>query len=836
MIGSQRQFTRTNFFRHLFLLPILLLSFPLTGFTQQTVLHSDARNEFSELVKEYEQGLYGRCIRSAERFIVKYQENTFDQFVLEAELYKLKSGLRLESPGMLNTILAFSEKYKPEAASDQAIMLLGENAYENQQYDEAIEYLGMVDGRALSPEDKSALNFKLGYVLFIRKEFDRAAAYFNQNREIRDKYYYPSNYYYGMTQYFKEDYPGAIKSFERVSTSSFYQDYIPYYITQIYFSTKAYSKVIGYGTQAINNETVLNKTEIRQLIGQALFETGDYAAAIPHLAYVEANTQKLRTDDFYQLGMAYYYSDRFEDAIPILLQIRNEPGELGHYANYFLAQCYLKTNDKVSARNSLMKASQRNEVPSIATEATFHYGRLCAEAGDDAEAIRVLQTIPASSPEYNQAHETMAGILTNTSDYGLAIHELENMSSLSRVLKDAYQKVCLYRAEQLIQEGNASEASVLLDKSLTQPMDKGIEARAYFWKGEMAHSDGKFEESIKWFDKYFLIVTQTVQMPFSQSLPLANYAQGYNFLRLDNFVEAQKAFEKSVTGLEHIVPAESGVRLKEQVYADAVLRAGDCSFKRGQYDKASNFYLIAISNNYVGSDYARYQLAMIKGLQNNRAEKIRLLEKLVAENPTSGWADDALFQAGNTYLDDKQTEKAIQSYEKIVANYSDNSPLLLPALLRLGVVTYNHKEYERSLNYYKEVFKYNPDPESSKEAIAAIQEIYINELENPEAFFEFAEGVPGFNVSGSEKDSILYSAAENLYAVAEYEKAAASFGKYIKAYPEGVYTLKAKYLRAECLVLVKKYTEALQAFEVVIEIGQSVYYASSFVQSCTNRL
>ena len=506
-------------------------------------------------------------------------------------------------------------------------------------------------------------------------------------------------------------------------------------------------------------------------------------------------------------------------------------GELGHYANYFLAQSYLKTNDKISARNSLMKASQRNEVPSIATEATFHYGRLCAEAGDDAEAIRVLQTIPASSPEYNLAHETMAGILTNTSDYGLAIQELESMSALSLVLKGAYQKVCLYRGEQLIQEGNTADANVLLDKSLTQPIDKAIETRAYFWKGEIAHLNGKFEESIKWYDKYFLIANQEENLPFHQSIPFANYAQGYNYLDQENYPEAQKAFEKSVNGLEHASPMEDGSRLKEQVYGDAVLRAGDCSFKRGQYEKASTFYLTAISNNDVGSDYARYQLAMIKGLQNNRSEKIRLLEKLVAEYPKSNWADDALFQAGNTYHDDKQTEKAISSYEKIVTGYSDNSPLLLPALLRLGVVTYNNNEYERSLNYYKAVFKYNPDPESSKEAIAAIQEIYINQLENPEAFFDFAEGVPGFNVTGSEKDSILYSAAENFYAVAEYEKAAASFGKYINAYPEGVYTLKAKYLRAECLVLIKKYTEALEAFGIVIEVGQSVYYASSLYKA-----
>jgi hypothetical protein len=59
-----------------------------------------------------------------------------------------------------------------------------------------------------------------------------------------------------MTQYFKGNYPEAIKSFEHVATSDFYKDYIPYYITQIYFNNKEYQKVIGYGNQSISSATV----------------------------------------------------------------------------------------------------------------------------------------------------------------------------------------------------------------------------------------------------------------------------------------------------------------------------------------------------------------------------------------------------------------------------------------------------------------------------------------------------------------------------------------------------------------------------------------------------
>ena len=803
---------------------------PLSG--QQTVLYREAAADYTNLLKEYDEGLYGRCIRSADRYLATWHEAEFEPFRIEAELLALKAGLYMDNPGIINRIFAFSEAISPDPVAEQAILLIGEDAYANRDYENAIKYLSMVDGQALTPEDRSALSFKLGYVLFVRKDFDRAAELFQRGKDNRDKYYYPANYYYGMTQYFKGNYQEAVRSFERVAPSSFYKDYIPYYITQIYFSTHDYQKVIGYGNQAINNPSVLNKTEIRQLIGQAYFETGDYAAAIPHLEYVEKQSPKLRTDDFYQLGMCYYHTGRYADAIPVLAQIRNEPGVKSQYANYYLGQCYLRTGDKVSARNSLMNASKMEDVPELAIEATLHYGRLSAEAGDDMEAIRVLQTIPSNSPEYAEAQTTMAGILTNTSDYNLAIEQLEAMKSLSPALKGAYQKVCLYKAEQLMQEGKAADALTFLDKSLKQPSDKSIEARCYFWKGEIAHYNGNYNESIKWYNQYFSAATNHQALPPNQSMAIAQYNQGYNYLRNANYTEAQKLFDESVKGLDAMsVGQDAEDMIKGQVYPDVILRAADCAFKRNQYDKALSYYEQSIQKKYPGSDYAVFQKAIIRGLQKQPMEKIKLLEDLVRTNPKSMWADDALFQAGNTYQDEGQTAKAIKSYEQLVKDYDQNSPLLIPALLRLGLVSYNSNQFEASLKYYKSVFQYHPDPESSKEAIAAIQEIYVNELEKPDEFFAFAEGVPGFSVSGTEKDSIMYTAAENYYALGQYEKAVTAFQKYVTDYPNGFYTVKARYLRAESLTLLKRYEDALVAYETVVDQGPGAYYATSMFKA-----
>ncbi|MDQ3015945.1 MAG: tetratricopeptide repeat protein, partial [Bacteroidota bacterium] len=690
----------------------------------------------------------------------------------------------------------------------------------------------LVDARSLAAEDRSALYFKMGYSLFILKEFEQASVLFNETRETRDKYYYPANYYYGMTQYFQGNFSEAISSFEKVAPSDYYKDYIPYYITQIHFNRKEYQKVIGYGNQVIASPTVQNKTEIRHLVGQAYFETNDYEAALPHLQYVEKNSSKLRTEDFYQLGMAYYHAGRYTEAIPVLLEIRNETGIQPHYANYYLGQAYLKTGDKTSARNSLRNAMLMEDVPTVSTEATFHYGRLSAEAGDDGEAIRVLQTIPPSSPDYNEAQRTLANILTNTSDYSLAIRELEAIGKLTTTLQEAYQKVTLYRAEQLIQESKSDEAGPLLDKSLKYPVNKSIQSRALFWKGELAHLNNQYNESIKWYNQYFTIAEKLNDLPAQQSVAVAHYNQGYNYLKLSDFIEGQRHFEAAVNGIELISSQVIGATfVKNQIWPDALLRAGDASFKRNQYDKANQYYDQSIKNKYPGYDYAKFQKALIKGLQKKPQEKIALLEELSNGKTESLWADDALFETGNTYEDEHQIAKAIASYERLVSEYKQSSPLLLPAIIKLGLISYNSQQFENALKYYKSIFQYNPDPATSREAMSAIQEIYVNELDKPEAFFAYAGSIPGYTVSGNERDSILYSAAENHYAQGNYDKAAESFKNYLDQNPKGAYSLKAKYLRAESLSLAKRWEDALASYETVIKEGPSSYLSTSLYKA-----
>ena len=116
---------------------------------QQTVLYQDAERDFHAMLKEFDQGLYGRSARSAEKFLNLYNEPSFEDLRVEAELFQLKSWLRIDYPSTIGRVMNFVNKHQPDAYAQQALMLVGQYAYEQKRYDDAIQYLSMVNPAAI---------------------------------------------------------------------------------------------------------------------------------------------------------------------------------------------------------------------------------------------------------------------------------------------------------------------------------------------------------------------------------------------------------------------------------------------------------------------------------------------------------------------------------------------------------------------------------------------------------------------------------------------------------------------------------------------------------------
>ena len=806
---------------------IILFSFIVVA--QPTTVYTEAQLAYKKGVEYYDKGIFGLAQKEFQKSLSLLQPTNEPEFKLlqtQAELYFAKSAVRLNQPDGEKLILDFARTHDPDPLADQAIFEMGNYYYNSKAYEKAAELFSRIDVYDLSKNQRSEVKFKLGYSYFVKKRFTEARTAFAEIKDIQNEYYYPSNYYYGMTSFYNNRYEEAIGSFENVKRSKKYAPYIPYYITQIYFSQGDYNKVIEYAGSKTEDKDLKNLEGINQLVGQAYFELGDFDRARPLLEYYVNNTNKMRPEDFYQLGYVQYKAGSYAKAIENFEQLGRVKNAMGQSAMFALGDSHLKTGNKPAALNAFKAASKMDFDADTQEEALYNYAKLSYELNFDREAVSALQTIQPGTKHHNEAQALLSAIFLNTRDYENAISILENIPDKSPEMRETYQKVAYLRGLQLYREGDGDGASKMFNTSLTVPIDTRTKALSIYWLGEIAYNNKDYDGSVREMNKFLTLGKSLRNLPDEASVYTANYIQGYNYLKQENYQGAFSYFQNAANGIKDNARFISNPDVAQKILGDAVLRAGDCLFKRNQYNDAVKYYDEAVKNRYSGFVYALYQKAIIEGLRGNTTDKIINLDDLVDTHPDSEYADDALLQLGITYLEIGKFEQAIVPLKRIINNYQ-NSKLTNQALLKLGLISYNQGNLESAIAYYKQVFAYNPSQPEAEAALTALEEIYVDDLGKTEEYFAFLETIPGYKVEEDEKEHINFKAAESQYANGNYEKAIQAFSVYIRQYPNGRNLLLAHYHRGESYAVEKRYSDALRDYEFVIGKGNSLYYTKA---------
>lgn len=812
------------------LLPAAFLTISLYG--QQTTVFTEANEAYKRGATFLDQSLFAKAQQEFKKTIELLRPVNEPQAELlrtKAEFYRAKCAVQLNAKDGEKLILDFIRTHSPDPISNEALVEVANYYYNTDQYDKAIEYYAKAPSSGMTKEQRTEVKFKTGYAHFVQKRFAQAKTSFKEIASIEGEYYEPANYYLGMCQFFEGNYSEAIKQFRIVEKKNKYKAQIPYYIAQIYFAERQYDELINYAEAKVNERGVQNYKELRQLLGQAHFEKGNYPEALEHLEYYAANTGKLRPEEFYQLGFTQYKTNNYQKAVQSFKELTGLDSKLGQMAMYYLGDCYLKLNQKSNARTAFGNAKRMAYDPQLSEDALFNYAKLSYELKDPREAITALQSFKPTSKYYNESQGLMGDIFLSYRDYKQAMEVIEKMPEANRTpqLKESYQKVAYFRGLQLLGENNIPEAKIHFDKAMKNPVDPRTKALTIYWQADIAHQQEQYPQSTRLMDQFLTLAKTLSNLPDESSLFTANYVQGYNYLKQNNFTAALGFFREATTGIKRNKNFINSIDVKNKVLGDATMRAGDCHFKRNQYNEAVNYYDEAIDSRYTGYVYAIYQKAIIEGLRGRMTDKILALERIPNEFPDSEYADDALLQLGVTYQEMGQLSKAIVPLRKLVSDYKNKSDLIVQALLQLGLVSYNQGSPEAAINYYKQVFSYNPAPGEASLALAALEEIYVRDLGKTDEYFAFLETVPGYKVDSASKDSINFKAAESQYENANYSRAVEAYSDYIRKYPNGRSVLMAYYHRGESYAALKRYSEALKDYEYVIGRGTSANYVKA---------
>ncbi len=809
---------------------LLAVLFSLPVMAQETTVFTEANRAYKQGDFFLSQGLFGKAqteFKKAIDLLQPINEPESELLLTKAELNYAKCAVQLNSPDGEKLMLDFIRSYAPDPIANDALVELANYYFNAGKYEKAIEYYAQVPTFGMSRDQKAEVRFRMGYSFFIQKEFAKAKSNFKEIANIENEYYYPTNYYLGLCYFFEGSYNEAIRQFRIAEQAKRYEPHIPYYLTQIYFAERRYEELIAYAEPRLSSRGIRQDKEIRQLVGQSYFELGDYNKALPYLEYYAERSGKLREEEFYQLGFTQYQTGHYKDAARSFAELSGVDSEIGQSANYYLGDAFLRLGNKSSARSAFSNAKRMVYDAQIREEALFNYAKLSYELKDPREAITSLQSIGPESKYYLQAQQLMGEIFLSYRDYKQALEVIEALPNKTPQIQESYQKVALYRGMQLMKEGDLVAAKTHFNKSLQFPVDPRTKALAIYWLGDIAYQEKQYDSSIRLVDQFLTLGKTLTGLPDESSIFTGNYLQGYNYLKKENFNTSIKFFEETVNGIKRNRSFIASPKVKDEVLGDATLRVGDGYFKRNQYNQAVTYYDEAISKRYSGFIYAIYQKAIIEGLRGRTTEKILALDRIGREFPKSEYADEALFQLGLTYQEIGQLNKAVAPFRQLITDYADNSDLVVQSLLQLGLISYNQGSLETAINYYKQVFSNNPTPGEANLALAALEEIYVDDLGRADEYFAFLETIPGYKVDNFAKDSINFKAAESQFENANYPRAIDAYTDYLRKFPNGRNTLTAYYHRGESYSVLRRYTEALADYEYVVNRGPSRFYLKS---------
>lgn len=786
---------------------------------QERAIPRTARDaSFEEAMQHYRNHNYGMAqVRFNDYLQLKGVDRIEDykEQRQSARLYEALASLWLEDEDARYKLEQIVSDFRPETEAWLAAKEVGNALYNKKRYRDALAFYKMIDRSLLSEKDAAEVSFKMGYSQFVKKKYADAIQAFNQATVGSSSYYYPANYYLGMCSFLQDDLDEAATYFERVRPSKQYRDFVPYYLTQIYFARQDYQQVVDYAEPLLTQVDIEKKDEIKKLVGRSHFELGNETKALAYLKEVEQSSVALTSSDHYQVGYLSYNEGAYDEAIGHLKEIAALENKTGHQANYYLGHAYIKKNNKEAARSAFANVKRRTSNKVLKDEATYNYGLLSAELNHDRAAVNALMEIEPTSTYYSVAQEALAKLFLRTNDFDNALSILESIPLNNPTLKEAYQKVNYLKGRQLVDNGQFAKSISFFNKAIDNPVNNDILAESYFSRGLAQHVLKKYSGSIQSINRFQTISSNGA----SSNASYANYIQGYNYLKQKKYAEAKTAFEAAASSLQHTGDAQ-----KQR--ADALIRKGDCAFHFNNYDEALQAYTKAYEMKKADYVYAYYQAGVINGLKQDHIQSVVIFEDLQSRHPKSPWADDALVGSSQSYLTLGEYDKAANPLLTLTKQYKQ-SDRLAEANLSLGLISYNKGAIDQAIQFYKKVFSTNPSAEQRQDASRALQEIYINDIKDIDEYLAFMETTAGGKIENTVRDSLNYRTAYNQYANADYREAERQFTKYLTNFPEGLHHVEAHYLRGECYALDTDYSNAYRDYTYVVDQGSGRYYEKS---------
>ncbi len=790
----------------------VLVAAPAIAAAQPGVMNSDAAGYLERGKLMYESHNYVGAIDQLEHMKQLPSDASMRE---QADYYIALSKFERGEESSLAALQRFIDQHPASALAVDAQMRVGNYYFYRGQWESALLSYSLVRNRSLDLNSDEDLEYRRAYCnLRLGNYHEAQRQYFELERSSR--YGGASDFYKAYLEYAQGDYESAREKFNQIPRDGELGYQSQYYLTQIDYNKKKYNQVIEQGKNLLEaQQNDYFDAELNRLVGESYYHLGNDREARTYLRrYLNNPEGEPYRTAAYTMGVLDYRDGNYQAVVDDMLHVTDGSDALSQSAYLYLGQAKRQLNDLNGANMAFQQAAMMNCDRSVKETAYYNYA-VGVSKGARTPFDKSVDLFEDFLNEYPNSRykDNVEGYLVdaymNTTDYQRALTSINRIKQPGAKVLKAKQNVLYNMGVQALANNRNKEADNYFKQAIAVGnYDKTALNESRLWLAEAEYREGNYKEAAKYQQEYVKGTDKS-----DENYGIAQYNLGYSLYNQKRYSEAKTAFQNAIASKQ----------LSNDLTADAYNRIGDSQYYARDFAGAQSSYdqAMRVDKNTSG-DYSMYQKGIMMGLNHQYADEIAQMDALVKAYPKSDLAPQAMLEKGNAQALLGKSNDALDTYAALLKNYP-KSVEARKGLLQTALVNKSIDKEDAAIEAYKKVIKQYPTSDEAQAAAEDMKLIYADRGQLAE-FGKFLNSVPNApKIDVNEVERLTFEAAEK--AAIDTKPSIDKMQKYLKDYPDGTYTSKAKYYIARYHYGKGKYNEAMQAIEEALQGGGDASYA-----------
>lgn len=810
---------------------ILILLVLSSGARAQGWMGTVPAQEFTEISRLIEQRNFSLARHGLDRLRQDFQglPASPGSHFRDLEFFQCLEATWSMHPDAERRSLNFLSAYPHYLGNSRLSFALGLYRMVQNRGEEALEMFNKVNWYSLSVEQAQQYLFLRGQLLLYRNRQEALAAWQQVAGGGGD---FADHARYSLALACIEDgkWSQAAVSLDSLRTTPLYKGYweYPRIVTSLYQGDTG--TAMAFVDSFREDTMVLQRAAIMRLGANCAYQQGNSDAFQVNLAALLVLGEALTNSDTLKLAQMLYQQGQWDTVTALLRQIESWPENLKVVALYTLADTWMRWSIerpedrklKKRALDAYFRVSELAEEGERREFALYCYAKLNFEVEEAPRNFRSLSSFLQQYPNSvyrDEISEYLSALALKARNYQVSINVLREIRNRSTKVTGIIQKLSYLQAITLFNRQQYVEALPYLDSVLALRGDSLWPLAAMFWKSELYHRMGEFNQAFLWMknfvDKGFF-GPDLLQLGCSELL--ACYQLGHLSYKLDKSSQAQAYWSRCLKVGKAMA---SRSPYENAVYRDAHLRLGDAYLKDGQATKAVNQFTLCIRELAVGVEYAHYQLAVAYGIQKRFGPKRTELVYLIEEYPESDYKIYALLELALTCYQESSFDSVLMCYRMMEEEFPDHRLTFFAANLRGSVYVERGKDME-ALSVFEGVVQRASGLPEARDAMYEIRQLCIrNNL--PDVYMSLAEKNGYKSIQDDPRDTILYETAMFSFNSGKYFEAMTVFSRYLTDYPKGSFLAEVLYFRSVCAAKVEDRPRQLADLNLLLRMSNNLY-------------